>query len=159
MIYDEIPDTGGRYVMAVSENALCEVIYLPIDSEDTLPAGWSKDPVSMAPFIKQLKDYLDGRRKRFDLPLKPEGTDFQKKVWEALTKIPYGETRSYQDIAEAVGNRNASRAVGLACGRNPILIVIPCHRVIGKNGKLTGFSSGLELKQSLLDMEKGGNPF
>ena len=102
---------------------------------------------------KQLAEYFAGRRKVFDLPLSPKGTEFQKRVWKALCDIPYGETRSYQEIAEVVGNAKATRAVGMANNRNPIVILIPCHRVIGKSGKLTGYAGGLERKQFLLKLE------
>jgi len=102
----------------------------------------------------QLDEYFTGKRKHFDLPLQPKGTDFQRSVWKALQEIPYGETRSYKQIAEAIGNPKACRAVGLANNRNPIWIVIPCHRVIGSNGALTGYGGGLEMKQRLLEIEK-----
>lgn len=104
---------------------------------------------------KQMGEYFEGERKEFDLPLRPEGTDFQKKVWNALLEIPFGETRSYQDIANAVGSPKACRAVGMANHQNPIIIVIPCHRVIGKNGKLVGYGGGLSMKEKLLLLEKG----
>ena len=104
---------------------------------------------------KQMGEYFEGKRKAFDLPLRPEGTDFQKKVWNALLEIPFGETRSYQDIANAVGSPKACRAVGMANHQNPIIIVIPCHRVIGKNGKLVGYGGGLSMKEKLLLLEKG----
>lgn len=109
------------------------------------------------PLIKeahnQLVEYLSGTRKQFELPLSPQGTPFQKKVWDALLAIPYGETRSYKQIAEAIGNRNAMRAVGMANNRNPLLIVVPCHRVIGANGKLIGYGAGIEMKEYLLRLE------
>ncbi|MDH6354242.1 methylated-DNA-[protein]-cysteine S-methyltransferase [Dysgonomonas sp. PH5-45] len=104
--------------------------------------------------IKQLQEYFDGKRKTFKVPLNLKGTDFQKQVWNALLNIPYAETRSYKDIAEAIGNPKASRAIGLANNRNPISIIIPCHRVIGANGSLTGYAGGLSAKQTLLDIEK-----
>jgi methylated-DNA-[protein]-cysteine S-methyltransferase len=103
---------------------------------------------------EQIKDYFDGKKVTFNLPLNPMGTPFQRAVWQALTEIPYGETRSYQDIAIAIGNPKAVRAVGGAVNKNPIMIVVPCHRVIGKDGSLVGFYGGLELKQRLLDLEK-----
>lgn len=102
----------------------------------------------------QLLEYLKGERKHFDLPLNPQGTSFQKKVWGALCEIPYGETRSYKQIAESIGNPRAVRAVGRANNRNPLLIVIPCHRVIGTNGKLVGYGAGIEKKEFLLRLEK-----
>lgn len=103
----------------------------------------------------QLTEYFEGKRKEFTLPLAPEGTEFRKKVWKALCDIPYGETRSYGDIAKAVGNPKASRAVGGANNKNPIIIVIPCHRVIGADGSLTGYACGIEIKKRLLELEKG----
>ena len=102
----------------------------------------------------ELEEYLLGHRKSFDLPLNPQGTPFQIKVWEALQAIPYGETRSYKEIAEAVGSPRGFRAVGLANNKNPIMIIIPCHRVIGANGKLVGYSEGVDIKETLLNLEK-----
>lgn len=102
---------------------------------------------------RQLKEYFAGRRTTFDLKLDPEGTPFQRRVWNALLTIPFGETRSYAQIAEQIGNPSAVRAVGAANGRNPISIVTPCHRVIGSTGKLTGFAGGLETKARLLALE------
>lgn len=103
--------------------------------------------------MEQLMEYLEGKRKEFQLPLKPTGTAFQQKVWERLLTIPYGETRSYGEIAKEVGNGKASRAVGMANNRNPIMIFIPCHRVIGSTGKLVGYGGGLDVKIHLLELE------
>ena len=103
---------------------------------------------------RQLQDYLAGKRKSFDLPLAPDGTEFQQRVWQALQQIPCGETRSYGDLAKSIGQPKAARAVGLANNRNPILIFIPCHRVVGANGKLIGYAGGLEAKQYLLNLER-----
>lgn len=103
---------------------------------------------------KQLSEYFAGKRQQFDLPLDFEGTEFQQKVWQALLTIPFGETRSYRDIAEQVGNVKAVRAVGAANGKNPISIIAPCHRVVGANGKLVGFAGGLDNKEILLKLEK-----
>lgn len=103
---------------------------------------------------KQLESYLEGKLKAFALPLKPEGTEFMQKSWDALCKIPYGTTVSYKALAIAVGNVKAVRAVGLANNRNPIPIFIPCHRVIGSNGKLVGYRGGLDLKEKLINLEK-----
>jgi len=102
----------------------------------------------------QLNEYALGKRKTFDLKLEPKGTVFQKKVWLAMREIPYGQTKTYGDLARAVGSPKGFRAVGGACNRNPIAIVQPCHRVVGSDGKLTGFFGGLDLKQKLLDFEK-----
>jgi methylated-DNA-[protein]-cysteine S-methyltransferase len=104
--------------------------------------------------INQMKDYLVGSRKEFNLPLSPEGTEFQKSVWNELLKIPYAETRSYSEIAINIRNPKAVRAVGMANNKNPIVIIIPCHRVIGKNGDLIGYGSGIEIKEKLLNLEK-----
>jgi len=104
--------------------------------------------------IAQLKEYFDGYRREFDLPLCPEGTEFQRRAWNALCAIPYGETRSYKDQAIAIGNARACRAVGAANGRNPISIFIPCHRVIGSNGALTGYAGGTGTKMALLELER-----
>ena len=103
---------------------------------------------------RQLSEYLKGERKGFDLPLLIKGTTFQQQVWKALLEIPYGETRSYKQIAVAIGNPKAVRAVGMANNRNPLLIVVPCHRVIGANGKLVGYGAGIEKKEFLLKLEK-----
>lgn len=104
----------------------------------------------------QLDEYFAGIRQEFTLPLSLNGTEFQVKDWEALCTIPYGETRSYKDIAIQIGNPKACRAVGMANNRNPILIVVPCHRVIGHNGKLVGYGGGLDVKEILLNLEKDG---
>ena len=105
---------------------------------------------------EQLTEYFAGDRKCFDLPLQPEGTLFQRQVWQALAEIPYGETRSYRDIAARIGRPKAVRAVGGANGRNPLSIIIPCHRVIGADGSLTGFAGGTTVKQQLLQLEASG---
>lgn len=105
--------------------------------------------------IQQLTEYFSGKRKKFRIPLDPVGTPFQKKVWTALREIPFGSTKSYGEIAKQIGHPQASRAVGAANGRNPISIIVPCHRVIGANGKLTGFAGGLKAKEYLLTGEAG----
>ena len=104
---------------------------------------------------RQLAAYFAGQRTEFDLPLAPQGTEFQQKVWQELRRIPYGETLSYGALARRIGSPNASRAVGLANGRNPISIIVPCHRVIGASGKLTGYGGGLSRKEILLTLEAG----
>lgn len=110
-------------------------------------------PLSSKAFT-QLEEYFAGRRRTFDLPLKPEGTPFMKRVWQVLCTVPYGHTASYKDIAEAIGNPKACRAVGKANNRNPIAIVIPCHRIVGSNGALVGYGGGLGLKGRLLGLER-----
>lgn len=103
--------------------------------------------------IREINEYLIGKRRIFDLPIEPSGTEFQQMVWRELQQIPYGKTCSYKDIAKGIGNINASRAVGMANNKNPIPIIIPCHRVIGSNGKLVGYAGGLDLKEKLLQIE------
>ena len=102
---------------------------------------------------QQLTEYFAGQRREFDLPLAPAGTDFQRRVWELLREIPFGETVTYGDLARRLGNPRAARAVGMACNRNPIAIVVPCHRVVGSTGSLTGYAGGLDAKAFLLKLE------
>lgn len=118
------------------------------------PATERADHPVLAETARQLRAYFAGELSAFDLPLDARGTDFQKSVWAELSRIPFGETRSYADLARAIGRPVAVRAVGAANGRNPISIVVPCHRVIGSNGALTGFAGGLEAKQTLLTLER-----
>ena len=117
------------------------------------PPGWVRDERRLRPAAIQLAEYFAGQRTRFDLPLAPRGTPFQRTVWEALLAIPYGETTSYGDLARAIGRPTASRAVGAANGRNPLSIVIPCHRVIGVDGSMTGYGGEISRKRVLLDLE------
>ena len=114
---------------------------------------WRKDPAPFAGIKAQLAEYFAGRRRTFEVDLDPSGTAFQMRVWAALREIPYGRVVSYQWVAERIGAPNAVRAVGAANGRNPISIIVPCHRVIGKQGGLTGYGGGLDLKQRLLQLE------
>jgi methylated-DNA-[protein]-cysteine S-methyltransferase len=117
------------------------------------------DDTPFSETIDQLKAYFAGELKEFDLPLRLDGTPFQRTVWDQLRRIPYGETRSYGELADALGNPKASRAVGLANGRNPVGIIVPCHRVVGANGSLTGYGGGLDRKKRLLDFERGAGLF
>ena len=122
--------------------------HAPPGSED-----WVTDESAFSDVLAQLDAYFSGRLTDFDVPLRMRGTDFQRRVWEGLTGIPYGETWSYAQLAEKVGNARACRAVGLANGRNPVAVIVPCHRVIGANGTLTGYGGGLDRKRWLLDHE------
>lgn len=115
--------------------------------------GEAPEGLALAVF-QELDEYFQGKRKTFDIPLRTHGTPFQEKVWAALQEIPYGETRSYKDIAEAIGHPKAYRAVGMANNANPLFIIIPCHRVIGADGSLTGYGGGLPMKKALLSLEK-----
>lgn len=127
--------------------------------QDDPAAGLDRDDDAFADAAAQLAEYFEGERTEFDLPLAPTGTEFQLRVWQQLRTIPYGQTCSYADIARGIGATNGFRAVGLANGRNPISIIVPCHRVIGANGSLTGYGGGLERKRFLLDLESGALPF
>jgi methylated-DNA-[protein]-cysteine S-methyltransferase len=115
---------------------------------------WQKDDKPFREVLKQLRAYFAGKLEDFDLPMSPQGTEFQRGVWKKLCDIPYGETISYGELAKRIGNPKACRAVGLANGTNPIPIIIPCHRVIGSNGKLTGYGGGLPIKEKLLALEQ-----
>ncbi|MCV7365911.1 cysteine methyltransferase [Mycolicibacterium duvalii] len=117
-------------------------------------AGWERDDTAFPEAVRQLEEYFRGDREQFDLELEMAGTAFQRRVWEALLTIPYGQTRSYGEIARQIGAPGASRAVGLANGHNPIGIIVPCHRVIGANGKMTGYGGGIERKELLLGLER-----
>lgn len=120
-------------------------------------ADWQLDEHAFPEAVEQLNAYFAGTRAHFDLDLELMGTAFQRKVWQALLTIPFGETRSYGEIAEQIGSPTAYRAVGLANGHNPVGIIVPCHRVIGANGNLTGYGGGLDKKRALLEMEKSRN--
>ena len=143
----------GELLLAGDGEALC-VLSFPDGPKRREPdPGWVRDEKPFAAARRQLDEYFAGERREFDLPLKPSGTAFQRRVLEELTRIPYGTTTSYGDIAERIGRPAAVRAVGAANGRNPLPIVIPCHRVIGKDGSLTGFGGGLPTKRALLQLE------
>lgn len=140
--------------ITISEENEC-IVEMTIGSSHLKPYTLVKKETTLIKKAhNQIEEYFNGTRKSFDLPLAPKGTEFQKKVWKALLNIPYGYTCSYKDIAISIGNEKACRAVGNANNKNPILIIIPCHRVIGANGDLVGYGSGLELKKRLLDLEK-----
>jgi methylated-DNA-[protein]-cysteine S-methyltransferase len=144
----------GRIGIAARDGFITHVFYAAVRSHE----GYSRGEIPLiAQAAAQLREYFSGRRKEFELPLMPQGTTFQQSVWKALTTIPYGETLSYQEVAALVGNPKASRAVGMANHRNPIAIIIPCHRVNGADGKLRGYAGGLPAKQYLLDLEKSDN--
>jgi methylated-DNA-[protein]-cysteine S-methyltransferase len=115
---------------------------------------WLTDPAPFAAVVRQLQEYFDGERRSFDLPLAPQGTAFQQSVWRELQRIPYGQTVSYGELARRIGRPRACRAVGLATGANPLPIIVPCHRVIGADGSLTGFGGGLPIKRQLLALER-----
>lgn len=139
----------------VSDGAALTGVYFAAQKHGSAPAATARADGILDAARRQLDSYFAGRRTGFDLPLAPVGTPFQIRVWDALTRIPYGETKSYGAIAAAIGAPKAVRAVGAANGRNPLPVVIPCHRVIGADGSLTGFGGGMERKRMLLDLERG----
>lgn len=141
----------GSLLIAENSSGVSAIIF-NADSY-SIPESWHRVKNLSSEVLNQLQQYFNGERYEFDLPLAPEGTPFQLDVWHALEKIPYGETVSYLDVAKKIGKPAAVRAVGAANGANPLPIVIPCHRVIGHNGKLIGYGGGLEKKQYLLSME------
>lgn len=139
----------GNLQIEVAENCLTHIIYT-----DLPPTSNEISDEILSGTILQLNEYFAGTRKKFDLPLAPAGTDFQQKVWRGLLSVEYGNTFTYKELAELVNSPKACRAVGHACHLNPVSIVIPCHRIIGHNGTLTGYAGGLQNKQFLLDLEK-----
>jgi methylated-DNA-[protein]-cysteine S-methyltransferase len=153
--FKTMPSPVGELTLVASEKGLTAILWENDDPDRVRLADRTEEPANpvLVETARQLGEYFAGRREVFDLPLDFHGTDFQKRVWEQLLAIPFGETRSYGEIARALGQPTASRAVGAANGKNPISIVAPCHRVIGTNGSLTGFAGGLEAKQRLLALE------
>ena len=152
--YTYMPSPVGRLLVAGGDAGL-QTISFPNGRGTRRPeTGWRADAAPLREAIRQLEEYFTGRLRRFELVLQPEGSAFQRAVWKALCEIPYGTTVSYADIANRIGNPKAVRAVGGANGRNPIPIVIPCHRVIGSDGRLTGFGGGLPVKEFLLAWER-----
>ena len=155
MRYCETSTPVGPLLLNGDENGLRGISFQGGLHPAAIPAGWQSTEVPFRETIAQLDAYFAGRLRRFDLPLTPEGTPFQLEVWSALADIPHGETVSYSELARRIGRPAASRAVGAANGRNPLPIVVPCHRVIGANGSLTGFGGGLAIKRRLLELEAG----
>jgi len=126
-----------------------------VEGRDAVDPAAPRDNPRCESVVRQMREYFAGDRTAFDLPLDPDGTEFQKDVWRELARIPFGDRRSYSDVARQVGRPEAVRAVGAANGANPIVIVIPCHRVLGRDGSLTGYGAGLPIKRWLLDFESG----
>lgn len=154
MKYRTIDSPIGPLTLAGTAGDIIELIGFPSGKQKLEPgADWTRDDSAFEEAARQLAEYFDGRRRRFELKLNPGGTPFQMAVLEELQRIPYGETRSYGDIAANLGKPRAVRAVGAANGRNPLPIVIPCHRVVGADGSLTGFGGGIDTKRWLLALE------
>jgi methylated-DNA-[protein]-cysteine S-methyltransferase len=144
----------GGLLLGWCQAGLCRIEFSHNGRRARPELGWREDGLKLREAERQLSLYFAGELEEFDLPLAPQGTPFQQRVWRELSKIPYGATISYGELARRIGNPNASRAVGLANGSNPIAIVIPCHRVIGSDGKLTGYGGGLTVKEKLLALER-----
>jgi methylated-DNA-[protein]-cysteine S-methyltransferase len=143
----------GRMLL-VGENGMLEELHFPKAVEQLeIPKNWQENKAFFEEHLRQLRQYFAGERQEFHLPLAAKGTPFQEQVWRELCKIPFGKTASYGEIAERIGKPKACRAVGMANKKNPIPIIIPCHRIIGKDGSLTGFGGGLSVKKQLLDLE------
>jgi methylated-DNA-[protein]-cysteine S-methyltransferase len=151
--YSRFKSPVGPLLLAGSKAGLQLVSFAGGSRAKSVDPDWRMDNSAFVEVVHQLQSYFAGERKNFDLSLVLEGTDFQKTVWTALREIPYGETISYKELAEIIGNPRAVRAVGAANGANPIPIIVPCHRVIGNDGSLTGFGGGLPLKKHLLELE------
>jgi methylated-DNA-[protein]-cysteine S-methyltransferase len=159
-VYVTVPSPVGKLTLTASADGLAGIAFETSRRVRHLESARedAKNPLLLRT-AEQLREYFAGERRAFDLPLAIEGTDFQKRVWEQLVQIPFGQTRSYGEIASRLGDAKLSRAVGLANGSNPIAIVVPCHRVIGASGALTGFGGGLRNKAVLLDLERPEAPF
>jgi len=152
--YRTVDSPIGPLTVAGQNDALTNLV---IDGAAHPPlerTGWVEDKEAFPDVVAQLSAYFAGQRTVFEVVLRPAGTSFQRRVWAALCEIPYGETRSYGEIAASIGQRGAARAVGLANARNPIAVIVPCHRVIGADGSLAGYAGGLKAKRALLDLER-----
>lgn len=162
MYYDFFDSTIGRLMIAIDDSGLRHIDFENSRYATSIQPDWMRAPQKLKNVRAQLRDYFAGHLQQFNLTLNPQGTEFQLKVWNELKNIPYGATISYQELASRVGNIKACRAVGAANGRNPLPIIIPCHRVIGNDGSLTGFGGGLPIKRRLLELEQvriGQAPF
>jgi methylated-DNA-[protein]-cysteine S-methyltransferase len=154
LTYTYFDSPVGSLLLVADDQGLREINFPKDGRPAASDASWHKDVKFLREPIRQLRAYFAGKLEEFDLPLVPIGTAFQQNVWNELLRIPYGETISYGELARRIGNPKASRAVGLANGSNPIPIIVPCHRVIGSNGKLTGYGGGLPIKEKLLALEQ-----
>jgi len=155
MQYCEVDSPLGSILLSGHDGALSGLHFTGHRHSPEPSADWVLDPTSFDDVRRQVEEYFDGRRRMFDVPLAMEGSPFELTVWSALLDIPYGETASYGQIAQRIGRPGAARAVGAANGRNPVSIIVPCHRVIGSDASLTGYGWGVERKAWLLDHERG----
>ena len=155
MLYTRLDSPIGELLLVGDGRALHGLYMQEGRTAKAIPAGWEATEEPFGEVSEQLAEYFAARRSAFDVPLTMTGSPFEQRVWRALQEIPYGETISYGELARRIGVPSASRAVGLANGHNPISVIVPCHRVIGADGSLTGYGGGLERKQLLLDLEAG----
>ena len=153
MYYDLFTHKITNLVLISTDSGLCEIQF---GHKSDIDPSWIRSREKLEEVSSQLTEYFNGDRTTFSILLNAKGTEFQKQVWDELYKIPFGELISYQNLANRINNPKAVRAVGAANGKNPIPIIVPCHRVIGSNGKLTGFAGGLGLKEKLIKLERGG---
>jgi O-6-methylguanine DNA methyltransferase len=152
--YARTNSPAGPLLLALSSRGLLRLEFDRGQPAEGKNQSWQESASALSPWLRQLDEYFSGHRQQFSLPLDLRGTDFQVKCWRALLDIPYGETCSYRDLAHAIGHPQAFRAVGMSNNRNPIAIVVPCHRVIASDGSLCGYGGGLDLKRKLLDLEQ-----
>lgn len=154
IVYAIIDSPLGGILVARNPVGLTRVNFQDGSERISPPASWRMDPAALAEAADQLMAYFEGKLRKFKLSLSPGGTAFQRQVWEAMQAIPYGQTATYAGLARLVGRPQAARAVGSASSRNPLPVVVPCHRVVGSDGSLTGYAGGLHLKQALLSLER-----
>ncbi len=157
MYYTTFQSPMGEVMIAGDEQGLSHIAFQEGAKPVDIDWGWQRRDDLFSEAVRQLSAYFQGHLQDFNLPLAPTGTPFQKSVWMELQKIPFGQSISYGELAKRVGNPKASRAVGAANGKNPLSVVIPCHRVIGSNGSLTGYAGGLAIKEKLLNLEKAAS--
>jgi methylated-DNA-[protein]-cysteine S-methyltransferase len=161
LVIGEVPTSAGTFGALVSPQGLARLTFPgePLEVCEQFARRWwpqgqiVPDDGRLQPIVEQLQAYFQGKLRTFSLPLHMQGTPFQQQVWAALQQVPFGQTRSYADLAASIGNPRAVRAVGRANGANPVPVIVPCHRIIGKSGKLVGYAGGLEIKQMLLELE------
>jgi O-6-methylguanine DNA methyltransferase len=156
--YTRTSSPVGPLLLALSSRGLLKLEFDRGQAAEGDHQTWHESGAALSPWLRELKEYFEGHRQDFSLALDLRGTDFQLQCWRALLDIPYGETRTYRDIAQAIGHPQAFRAVGMSNNRNPIAIVVPCHRVIASDGSLCGYGGGLDTKRKLLDLEQANLP-
>ena len=157
MFYTRYQSSIAPIILAGDEDGLSRVYFDVPEAKEKLkiPPEWTENEAFFADIIKQLDEYFAGKRKKFDVKLNLKGTKYQKKIWNLLAEIPYGQTLTYSEIAKTSGNAKAARAVGGANGKNPVPVIVPCHRVVGTKNDLTGFAFGVDIKEKLITLERG----